>query len=72
MMGNFPEILKVNRLFLRLGWFICNWLSVLPVHRLLVEFTLKFLILAHSKVSVGGDSAVVRGSISIKLCSAGL
>lgn len=31
---------------------------------MLVEFTLKFVILADSKVSVGGDSAVViRGSL---------
>ena len=34
MIGNFPAILKFNRLFLKLNRFICNYLPVLPDHRI--------------------------------------
>jgi hypothetical protein len=33
MIGNFPAILNFNRLFLKLNSFICNYLPVLPDHR---------------------------------------
>ena len=32
MMGNFPEVLNFNWLFLKLNQFICNEQPVLPVH----------------------------------------
>ena len=32
MVGSFPEGLNINRLFLKLNWFICNQFLVLPVH----------------------------------------
>ena len=32
MSGNFFAILNFNRLFLKLNWFICNYLPVLPDH----------------------------------------
>ena len=28
-MGNFPEPLNLNRLFLKLNWFICGWVIFL-------------------------------------------
>ena len=31
MMGNFPEVLNFNRLFLKLNRFVCNKHSVFPV-----------------------------------------
>ena len=33
MIGNFPAILNINRLFLKLNRFICNQPPVLPDHR---------------------------------------
>ena len=33
LIGNFPADLNFNRLFLKLNWFICNQLPVLPNHR---------------------------------------
>ena len=32
MIGNFPDVLNFNRLFLKLNRFICNYLPVLPGH----------------------------------------
>ena len=32
MIGYFLAVLNLNRLFLKLNWFICNWLLVLPDH----------------------------------------
>ena len=32
MIGNFPAVLNLNRLFLKLNRFICNQLPVLPDH----------------------------------------
>ena len=34
MVGNFPAVLNINWLFLKLNRFICNELPVLPDHRL--------------------------------------
>ena len=33
MIGKFPTVLNFNRFFLKLNWFICNYMLVLPDHR---------------------------------------
>jgi hypothetical protein len=31
-MGDFPEVLSFDQLFIKLNWLICKWQPVLPVH----------------------------------------
>ena len=31
VMGNFPDVLSFNRLFLKVNWFICKYMSALPL-----------------------------------------
>ena len=38
-MGNFPEVLNFNSLFLKLNWFICNYQVVLPIHFVPTKWT---------------------------------
>ena len=57
MIGNFPEVLIFNWLFLKLNRFIYNWLPVLPDHWWILYDSLYFLQKASMFVSVAHNKS---------------